>query len=45
MKLDNVNTNVQFARDIDMDTNSILNLGAPTNDNDAARKKYVDDGL
>lgn len=29
--------------ELDADTNKIINLGAPTNDNDAATKKYVDD--
>lgn len=30
---------------IDMGTNKVTNLGTPTNDNDAANKKYVDNGL
>lgn len=31
--------------DIDMGANSITNLATPTNDTDAATKKYVDDAI
>lgn len=36
---------VKATGDFDLDGNKIINLGTPTNDNDAATKKYVDDSI
>jgi hypothetical protein len=41
--VDSAGTQVQFGDDIQMNTNKVIGLGAPTANTDAATKKYVDD--
>jgi len=38
-------TELQMAKNIDMDNNKVINLATPTSDYDASTKKYVDDQI
>jgi len=42
---DAAGVNVQFGNPVHMNSNKIINLGAPSSNTDAATKKYVDDAV